>query len=124
MKWITKLAFTWGTDKLRGLDYNPYPRTSILHWSRMAGSRGRPGSVILCYDPPSGRMRDFEIAWRSLPKRQRECIEVRFVYGSIVFDDGRVATKSQLASWYGVSVETLVTNVQRGTRRISHIIER
>jgi len=126
VKWITKLAFSWGAERLRSVNYNPYPSVNILHASKMGRSSNKPGHKILCYDPPVGRHRDFEIAWRMLPKRQRECVECRFVTGSIIWDDGNMATWGQLTKGYGhgLNKAAFKSNVQYGLRRIEYVIEK
>ena len=116
------MAFSWGRERVRSIDYNPYPQVSILHKSKMMGSRPKAGHKILCYDPPAGRHRDFEIAWRGLPKRQRQCVEVRFVNGSMIGEDGRLLTKCELANICGVSPVAFRSNVQYGLQKIEYII--
>lgn len=120
MKWITKLAWSWGDDRLKAVDFNPYPTVNIIHGDKVFS--GRAGHKILCYDPPAGRHRDFELAWRKLPKRQRECVEVRFVLGSVCVD-GVQFTKRQLAKAAGLSKARFAENVQRGLTRIQYLID-
>ena len=122
MKWITKLAHSWGQEKLKGLDFNPYPNTNILHKSKLV-SAGSPGHKILCYDP-SGRYKDFEVAWRKLPKRQRESVEVKFIYGNAVTDEGKSLTNKQLANVLGISPTAFQSNIKYALKRIENYMEK
>ena len=105
------------------MDYNPYPTVNILHNSRLVSGSGKPGHKILCYDPPPGRHRDFELAWRALPDRQRECVEVRFAGGGAK-EDGTVPTVRDLAGSIGMEHEAFKKNVYRGINRIEYLIDR
>ena len=116
LKHITRIAHAWGQERLNGLDYNPYPNTNILHNSKM-GKGGSPGHKILCHDP-SGKYRAFELAWKSLPTKQRESVEVKFVYGNAVTEDGKALTNRQLAGIIGLSQSAFLSNVKYGLRKI------
>lgn len=114
------IAWAWGDEKNKERGFNPYPRTNIL--SPEHGGQGTGKDRILCYDP-SGRYKDFEIAWRSLPKRQRECVYTRFVIGGVVDEEsGKPLTKRQIAEVVGCSYDSFKANLSRALKRIKYLI--
>lgn len=120
MRRVVHLAYAWSVDKIKALGFNPYSDTNILHRDRLAGIQfGRSGHKILCYDPPEEikeQLVRFDIEWKQLCKRPKQCIYLKYVIGGIPSTLGHLPTARQLARANKMSLDAFDRNVQRGLK--------
>ena len=104
---ITDEAWNWSVIKRKYELCNAYPRTNFME--RSGG--GRSGHKILTYDPPEDmtdsqerrykQYLEFERAWLTIPKINKDGIRFRFVVGGVTKEDGNMPTWVELGREFG-----------------------
>ena len=102
MRKITALLREWGDFVADNLEWANEYGENIIHRAGVLGGyvdQGQSEHKILCPDMPP-RLRQVEVAVKSLDPRERDCIQVYFC--APLKEDGNPYTKSELARKIGV----------------------
>lgn len=120
---LTGALQAWGDDEIEALLHNPYATTNILHRYRFEGQvqSGPSRDKILCHDPRhrAGYINEIRVAWKTLSKRQRECLYGKYVVARMIKEDGQQRTAREVANSLLMSLDAFNQNVSRARKAIN-----
>lgn len=123
MRKLTALLNELGDWHRRNDDFTGFGGVSLQYriWREGHVSRSMPGHKILCPEQPK-HLRIVDLGVSRLPKRQRECVQVKFF--SPLKDDGNAPTHREMASGMGISKYAFERNVSRAKKALTTILAR